>query len=76
MSHVAELETLPATQKGTKTTRIVIAVLAGLLAVGAATGWAFYSQGYESTDDAQVDGHLNVVSSRISGTTAALEGTW
>jgi len=72
MSHVAELETLPATQKGTKTTRIVIAVLAGLLAVGAATGWAFYSQGYESTDDAQVDGHLNVVSSRISGTTAAV----
>ena len=30
------------------------------------------AQGYESTDDAQVDGHLNVVSSRISGTTAAV----
>jgi membrane fusion protein, multidrug efflux system len=26
------------------------------------------SQGYESTDDAQVDGHLGSVSARISGT--------
>ena len=43
-----------------------------LLVVGAATAWALYSQGYESTDDAQVDGHLNVVSARISGTTAAV----
>ena len=31
-----------------------------------------YAQGYESTDNAQVDGHLNVVSARISGTTAAV----
>ena len=31
-----------------------------------------YAGGYESTDDAQVDGHLNVVSSRIGGTTAAV----
>jgi len=50
----------------------VIASLATLLVIGAASGWALYSQGYESTDDAQVDGHLNVVSSRISGTTASV----
>ncbi len=31
-----------------------------------------YARGYESTDNAQVDGHLNVVSSRIGGTTAAV----
>ncbi len=50
----------------------MFAGLAALLLVGAATGWALYSQGYETTDDAQVDGHLNVVSSRISGTTASV----
>jgi len=43
-----------------------------LIACGAATGWALYSQRYESTDDAQIDGHLNVVSARISGTTATV----
>jgi len=51
---------------------MLIASLAVLLVAGAATGWAFYSQGYESTDDAQIDGHLNVVSARISGTTASV----
>src|SRR6266700_817608 len=46
------------------------AVLAGalvvLLLVG--TGSWFYFASYESTDDAQVDGHLHPVSARISGT--------
>lgn len=66
------LEVLSAKQRETKFVRIVFAGLAILLAAGAATAWALYSQGYESTDDAQVDGHLNVVSSRISGSTAAV----
>jgi membrane fusion protein, multidrug efflux system len=68
----AKLEVLPRTQKEKKTVRMAIAGLAALLAVAAATGWAIYARGYESTDDAQVDGHLNVVSARISGTTAAV----
>jgi membrane fusion protein (multidrug efflux system) len=38
-----------------------------LLVVGSAFLWAYFSS-YESTDDAQVDGHLNMISSRISGT--------
>ena len=71
-SQHARLEVLPAATKGKKPARIVIASLAALLACGAATGWALYSQRYEATDDAQVDGHLNVVSSRIAGTTAAV----
>jgi membrane fusion protein, multidrug efflux system len=54
---------------------MVIACLAAVLACGAAIAWALYTQRYESTDDAQVDGHLNVVSSRISGTTAAVYAT-
>ncbi len=72
MPQTAKLEVLPTTRNEKQTTRIVIASLATLLVCGAATGWAFYSQRYESTDDAQVDGHLNVVSSRVSGTTAAV----
>jgi membrane fusion protein (multidrug efflux system) len=72
MPHAATLEVVSSTRNNTKTRRIVLAGLAALLAVGAGTGWALYSQGYESTDDAQVDGHLNAVSARISGTAAAV----
>jgi len=43
----------------------------GLMVVGALAGgvyWWVQSQGYESTDDAQIEGHLDSISSRISGT--------
>lgn len=69
---VAKFEVLPRTGKEKTTTRILILSLAALLAAGATVAWGVYAHGYESTDDAQVDGHLNVVSSRISGTTAAV----
>ncbi|MGO9339743.1 MAG: HlyD family secretion protein [Terracidiphilus sp.] len=72
MSQVAEPEVLSPPRNDKKSARAMFAGLAALLLVGAATGWALYSQGYETTDDAQVDGHLNVVSSRISGTTASV----
>jgi len=36
--------------------------------VTAATLWWLNSQNYESTDDAQIEGHLDLVSARISGT--------
>lgn len=55
-----------------RTKRILIAGLAVVMASVAATGWAIYAHGYESTDDAQVDAHINVVSSRISGTVASV----
>src|SRR4051812_1537511 len=44
-------------------------VLVGLIAVAAATAGTVYVRGAhkESTDDAQVEGHLFNVSSRISG---------
>ena len=41
-----------------------------LLAVGA--GWYIYAQGFEDTDDAQVDGHMNPVAARIGGTIKAV----
>ena len=37
-----------------------------LLAIG--IGWYLYSRGYEDTDDAQIDGHLNPIAARIDGT--------
>jgi membrane fusion protein (multidrug efflux system) len=73
MSQTAlKLEVLPAQRNRKRNGRIAIAGLAVLLAGGVVAGWAWYAAGYESTDDAQIDGHLNVVSARIGGTTAAV----
>ena len=72
---VAEFEVLTRNKKEKKATRLVIAGLSALLVCGAAAGWAVYSGGYEATDDAQIDGHLNIVSARISGTTAVVHVT-
>jgi membrane fusion protein (multidrug efflux system) len=49
---------------------LVGAILLVLLALG--IGWYVYSQGFEDTDDAQVDGHLNPIASRIDGTIKAV----
>jgi len=49
--------------------RRLIALVAGALALAVVSGVAWsYLASYESTDDAQVDGHLHPVSARISGT--------
>src|SRR5258706_2985852 len=45
-----------------------VLVLVIAIAVAGATLWWFYSQNSESTDDAQIEGHLDLVSARISGT--------
>jgi len=38
------------------------------IAVAATSLWWLHSQNYESTDDAEIEGHLDLVSARISGT--------
>src|SRR5580658_4778872 len=48
-------------------TRWVALLILALLAAGAVRWW-LDSQGYESTDDAEIEGHLDSVSTRISGT--------
>src|SRR5512135_3329905 len=48
---------------------LVVAVLAVLLA--AVLAWRHFA-GRESTDDAQVDGHVNPVAARVGGTVAAV----
>jgi membrane fusion protein, multidrug efflux system len=49
---------------------VVLAVLAGA-GVGAMQLWGYFDS-YESTDDAQIEGHLNGISSRITGTVTAV----
>lgn len=69
---VAKFQAPPSTARDRKVSRIAIVGTAALLILGAAAGWGVYAGGYESTDDAQIDGHLNVVSPRIGGTTVAV----
>jgi len=45
---------------------LVAAVLVIALAAGAYELWRYFGT-YESTDDAQVDGHIQAISARISG---------
>ena len=53
----------------TRRTRRVLLALLLILVVGAIAPFAWnYLQSYESTDDAQIDGHIDPLSSRINGT--------
>ena len=47
------------------------AVLVSVLAIGGWFLWQYFSS-YESTDDAQIDGHVYPVSARIAGTIKAV----
>jgi membrane fusion protein, multidrug efflux system len=54
--------------RGSKTLARAIVFLIALAAVGAGSFYAWkYLSAYESTDDAEVDGHINAISSRIHG---------
>jgi membrane fusion protein (multidrug efflux system) len=46
---------------------IIVVVMLGI-----GVGWYLYSRGFEDTDDAQVDGHLNPIAARIDGTIKAV----
>jgi membrane fusion protein (multidrug efflux system) len=46
--------------------RIIVPIVLVVLAVGGYFLWRYFGS-YESTDDAQIDGHLNAISARISG---------
>ena len=67
----AQPEQVP--QKRPKLVRVVkehplLALLVLLAVVAGAVTLAIYLNSYESTDDAEVDGHLDPISARISGT--------
>ena len=63
-SHDTELAAAPRTMSP-RTKAMLGSIL--LVAVIAAMTWYLHAQTYESTDDAQIDGHINAVSSRIDG---------
>src|SRR5947207_15914709 len=52
--------------------RIGIAMVVVVIAVLAGSVWLWATAGRETTDDAQVDGHVTPVAARIGGTVAAL----
>ncbi len=43
-----------------------------LVLLGAGIAWYLHARGFEDTDDAQVDGHLNPIAARIDGTIKAV----
>jgi membrane fusion protein, multidrug efflux system len=50
---------------------LLMALLVAAVGVAAPFAWS-YLQSYESTDDAQIDGHIDPLSSRIDGTVIAV----
>jgi len=58
----------PSLRATIKRHRKILFVAALIVLLVAATGGWMYLSSYESTDDAQVDGHLHPISARISGT--------
>jgi membrane fusion protein (multidrug efflux system) len=64
----------PASASGVSSRRFSrwILLLSAVIAVSGASLWWVHSQNYESTDDAQIEGHLDLVSSRISGTVLSI----
>jgi membrane fusion protein (multidrug efflux system) len=54
------------TADGRRKTLLFAAIVAVIILLGAG-GFYLYSRTYESTDDAEVDGHLNGISARIDG---------
>jgi membrane fusion protein (multidrug efflux system) len=51
---------------------LLTVLLVGVVVATAGLFYWRYTQTYESTDDAQVDGHLNSISARIAGTITAV----
>jgi membrane fusion protein (multidrug efflux system) len=47
---------------------IILGVVIAIVLIAGGVVWYLYSRTYESTDDAQVDGHLNAIASRVNGT--------
>jgi membrane fusion protein (multidrug efflux system) len=51
---------------------LLFAAIIGAVILAGALGFWLYSRTYESTDDAQVDGHLNGITARIDGVVKAV----
>jgi membrane fusion protein (multidrug efflux system) len=56
----------------TKRLRLILGIAVGIVVLIAGIAWWLYSRTYESTDDAQINGHLNAIASRVAGTVKAV----
>ena len=61
----------PPPARGRWKTVLILVLIVAALATGGVLYWN-YAQTYESTDDAQVEAHLNGISARIAGTITAI----
>jgi membrane fusion protein (multidrug efflux system) len=70
--HATAAPPIPKDRRRSRAVKLLV-LFTVLLAAGAGAKqlWA-YLDSYESTDDAQIEGHLNGISSRISGTVTAV----
>src|SRR5579871_3160616 len=65
--NVARAPQSSSTPRATRIPRWAFA-LAASVAMVAIFAWWLHARNFESTDDAQIDGHLNAISARVSGT--------
>ena len=66
MAEVTTTEKAPRNGRKTLVRLILLLIVLVAVAVGSFYAWKYFSA-YESTDDAEVDGHINAISARISG---------
>jgi len=64
-------ENAGSTPEGRRRSLLFAAILGAVILIGVVFFW-LYSSTYETTDDAQVDGHLNGITSRIDGEVKAV----
>src|SRR6266850_4651339 len=62
------LRSHPEAPKRKPFSRRALLILAAAVAAITVLSWGLYARHFESTDDAQIEGHINLLSSRISGT--------
>jgi len=68
MEEIASPNKKQETAPGKKVSRKVLAIALAAVGLLGALGYWLYARHYESTDDAQVDGHFAQLSTRITGT--------
>jgi membrane fusion protein (multidrug efflux system) len=66
VAEVTTTEKAPRSGRKTLVRLILLLIVLVAVAVGSFYAWKYFSA-YESTDDAEVDGHINAISARISG---------
>src|ERR1035441_7366525 len=70
-TNTPDAESTGSSAQGRRTSLVFAVVVGAVILIGAVAFW-LYSNTYETTDDAQVDGHLNGITARIDGEVTAV----